>query len=350
MVTGLDLVRLQVEVADGGSLPELPPSISGHAIEARLYAEDPRNDFLPVTGSLHRFEIPVEPGVRVDSGVESGSTVSVFYDPMLAKVICHASTREQAAITLASVLRRGIIHGPITNRDLLVRVLEHPEFLAGEIDTHFIERNDLTTLSRPLADEEAEHLAAVAAALSDQALERSQAKVLGSIPSGWRNSPGHLQERTYRGEHGTHVIRYAATPVSIVEGLHDLVVITCTPDLVDLSRGEVEHRLAIARYGDTRHVDADLGPVRLEAMPRFATAEPTETPGSLHAPMPGKVIRVEVATGDVVEAGQVLIVLEAMKMEHTLRAPHDGTVREVDFDAGDQVEAGAILVVVEETA
>jgi propionyl-CoA carboxylase alpha chain len=348
MVTGLDLVRLQIEVADGGSLPDGAPSISGHAIEARLYAEDPRNDFLPVTGAIHRFEFPVEPGVRVDSGVETGSTVSVFYDPMLAKVIAHAPTREQAATTLASMLRRGVIHGPTTNRDLLVRILEHPAFLAGAIDTHFIDRNDLTTLTRPLADEEGEHLAAVAAALSDQALERSRARVLGTIPSGWRNSPGHLQERAFRGEHGTHIVHYSAAPVPVVEGLHDLLVITCTPDLVEVNLGEVGHRFTVGRYGDTRQVDSDLGPARLEAIPRFGTAVPTETPGSLHAPMPGKVIRVEVATGDQVKAGQVLLVLEAMKMEHTLRAPHDGTVREVGFDAGDQVEAAAILVVVEE--
>jgi propionyl-CoA carboxylase alpha chain len=348
MVTGLDLVRLQIEVADGAVLGPVP-SLTGHAIEARLYAEDPRNDFLPVTGTLHRFEIPVEPGVRIDSGVETGSTVSVFYDPMLAKVISHATTRERAAVTLATVLRRAAIHGPTTNRDLLVRILEHPAFLAGEIDTHFIDRHDLTTLSRPLADEVTEHLAAVAAALSDQALERSQARVLATIPSGWRNSPEHLQERAYRGEHETYVVRYSADPVPLVEGLHDLVVITCTSDLVELSRGDVEHRFAVGRYGDTRHLDSDLGPARLEAVPRFATADQSETPGSLHAPMPGKVIRVEVATGDQVRAGQVLLVLEAMKMEHALRAPHDGTVVEVDFDAGDQVEAGAILVVVEET-
>jgi len=350
MVTGLDLVRLQIEVADGASLPEEAPSISGHAIEVRLYAEDPGNDFLPVTGAIHRFELPVEPGVRIDSGVETGSTVSVFYDPMLAKVISHGPTREQAAITLASVLRRGVIHGPTTNRDLLVRVLEHPEFLAGEIDTHFIDRNDLSKLARPLADEVAEQMGAVAAAFADQALERSRAKVLRSIPSGWRNRPGHLQERVYRGHHGTHVVRYSAAPVTVVEGLPDLEVATCTPDLVELSRGKVEHRFTVARYGDTRHLDSDLGPVRLETVPRFATIEPTETPGSLHAPMPGKVIRVEVTAGDEVRAGQVLMVLEAMKMEHTLRAPHDGTVREVGFDAGDQVEAGAILVVVDETS
>ncbi|HVR79284.1 MAG TPA: biotin carboxylase N-terminal domain-containing protein [Acidimicrobiia bacterium] len=349
MITGLDLVRLQIEVADGAAL-ELTPRRYGHAIEARLYAEDPLKDFLPVTGAIHRFEIPVEPGVRVDSGVETGSTVSVFYDPMLAKVISHAPDRKQAAITLASVLRRGVIHGPTTNRDLLVRILEHPGFLAGETDTHFIDRNDLAQLARPLADEKVEQISAVAAALSDQALERDRANVLGTIPSGWRNSPGHLQERAYRGEHGTHVVRYSAAPVIAVEGLDDLELTRCTPELVELTLGDAEYHFALGRYGDTRHLDSDLGSVRLETIPRFATTEAVEAPGSLHSPMPGKVIRVEVATGDEVRVGQVLVVLEAMKMEHSLRAPHDGTVGEVDCRAGDQVEAGAVLVVVEEAS
>jgi propionyl-CoA carboxylase alpha chain len=349
MITGLDLVRLQIEVADGAAL-ELTPRRHGHAIEARLYAEDPLNDFLPVTGAIHRFEIPVEPGVRVDSGVETGSTVSVFYDPMLAKVISHAPDRKQAAITLASVLRRGVIHGPTTNRDLLVQILEHPGFLAGETDTHFIDRNELARLARPLADEQVEQIAAVAAALSDQTLDRDRAKVLGTIPSGWRNSPGHLQERAYRGEHGPHIVRYSAAPVTVVQGLDDLEVTRCTPGLVELTLGDADYRFALGRYGDTRHLDSDLGSVRLETIPRFATTEAVEAPGSLHSPMPGKVIRVEVATGDEVRAGQVLVVLEAMKMEHTLRAPHDGTVGEVDCRAGDQVEAGAVLVVVEEAS
>jgi len=349
MITGLDLVRLQIEVADGAAL-DLTPRRYGHAIEARLYAEDPLMDFLPVTGAIHRFEMPVEPGVRVDSGVETGSTVSVFYDPMLAKVIAHAPDRKQAAITLAAVLRRGVIHGPTTNRDLLVRILEHPGFLAGETDTHFIDRNDLAKLARPLANEELERIAAVAAALSDQTLERDRAKVLGTIPSGWRNSPGHLQERAYHGEHGTHIVRYSAAPVTVVEGLDDLELIRCTPELVELTLGDAEYQFALGRYGDTRYLDSDFGSVRLEKIPRFATTEAVETPGSLHSPMPGKVIRVEVATGDEVRAGQVLVVLEAMKMEHTLRAPYDGTVGEVDCRAGDQVEAGAVLVVVEEAS
>ena len=346
MITGLDLVRLQIEVAGGAGL-EAVPSVAGHAIEARLYAEDPRNDFLPVTGKVHRFEFPSEPGVRVDSGVETGSTISVFYDPMLAKVIAHAATREEAAVTLASVMRRGVIHGPTTNRDLLVRVLEHPRFLAGEIDTDFLDRNDLAELARPLADQQAEHLAAVAAALSDQALERSRARVLATIPSGWRNLPGRLQERGFRGEHDSHVIRYSVTSVPVVEGLNDLEVTECTPDLVGLSRGDAGHRFRVARYDETRYLDSDLGPVRLETVPRFPSADAMEAPGSLHAPMPGRVIRVDVEAGDEVGAGQVLLVLEAMKMEHALRAPHDGRVVEVDYAPGDQVEAGVVLVVVD---
>jgi propionyl-CoA carboxylase alpha chain len=346
MTTGLDLVRLQIEVADGAALGEAPPT-RGHAIEARLYAEDPRNDFLPATGKVHRFEFPSRPGIRIDSGVETGSTVSVHYDPMLAKVIAHGTTRRDAAVTLASVLRHGIIHGPTTNRDLLVRVLEHPGFLAGETDTGFLDRHGLEELARPLADLEHEHLAAVAAALSDQALERRRARVLATIPSGWRNRPRHFQERSYRGEHGLHVVRYSAVSAPVVEGLDDLEVSRCTPDLVELSRGGVDHRFVVGRYGVIRHLDSELGPVRLEASLRFPSTQAAEAPGSLHAPMPGKVIRVEVGTGDEVRAGQLLLVLEAMKMEHALRSPHDGTVIEVDCGAGDQVEAGAVLVVVE---
>ena len=167
MVTGLDLVRLQIEIADGAPI-DIQPIISGHAIEARLYAEDPVHAFLPVTGKIHRFDVPRFPGVRVDSGVEDGSMVSVFYDPMLAKVIAHGTTRDEAAELLARALRRALIHGPVTNRELLVRILEHEDFRSGAIDTHFLERHDPGELGRPLADMQTEHLSAVAAALSDR--------------------------------------------------------------------------------------------------------------------------------------------------------------------------------------
>ena len=292
MVTGLDLVRLQIEIANGAPV-DIEPAISGHAIEARLYAEDPRHDFLPVTGRIHRFEIPDLPGLRVDSGVEDGSSVSVFYDPMLAKIIAHGATRDDAAETLSQALRRAILHGPVTNRELLVRILDHEEFRAGATDTHFLERHDPAHLGRPLADMEMEHLAAVAAALTDQAFDKGRTRVLTTIPSGWRNRPGHTQERSYRGDHGTQVIRYSVTPMPVVEGLGPIDVTECSPDRVAFNHDGLDHSFTVARYGGTRFVDSELAPVRLEALPRFPSTEAAEAPGSLHAPMPGRVVRVE---------------------------------------------------------
>ncbi|HEX6676926.1 MAG TPA: biotin carboxylase N-terminal domain-containing protein, partial [Actinomycetes bacterium] len=174
-VTGLDLVRLQLLVADGEPLPAEArrPTITGHAIEARLYAEDPRRDFLPAAGRLHRFRVEPRPGLRIDAGVRDGSVVGVHYDPLLAKVVAHAPTRAEAAGLLAAALATARIHGLVTNRDLLVRVLRHAAFLAGETDTHFLERHGVSELGAPLAGAEAERVSAAAAALAAQAARRA---------------------------------------------------------------------------------------------------------------------------------------------------------------------------------
>src|SRR5947209_13634386 len=186
-VTGLDLVRLQLLVADGHPLPAeaLSPTLTGSAIEVRLYAEDATRGFLPVTGRLSRVEIPPLPGVRVDSGGESGSVISPHYDPMLAKVIAHAATRSEAAAVLASALARARIHGTTTNRDLLVAILREEEFLAGGTDTAYLERHDPATLgaSPVTASDQIAH--AVAAAFAVQAVGRASAPGLGALPSGW---------------------------------------------------------------------------------------------------------------------------------------------------------------------
>jgi len=348
LVTGLDLVRLQFEVEEGLDLPGTRPRLDGHAIEARLYAEDPRNDYLPVTGPILGFEFPEFQGLRVDSAVEAGSTVTVHYDPMLAKVVAHASNRETATRLLASALRRAHIHGLTTNRELLVHILEHPEFATGETDTHFLQRNDARVLGRPLLDEAGERLASLAAAIADQAEERRSARVLTPIPSGWRNSPSQRPHRAYVGDHGTHDIRYDMSRPFAVGGLGTVTVRAGSPHHVALAIGDEEHRFEVARYGDIRHVDSVAGPARLVVVPRFPVKEAEEDSGSLHAPMPGRVIRVEVAVGDTISEGVGLLVMEAMKMEHTLRAPHGGTVSQVLCAADDQVEAGEILVVVDE--
>ncbi len=351
MVTGVDLVRMQIEIAGGGALDEQPPRRSGHAIEARLYAEDPLNDFLPVTGRFHTFWFGEAEGLRVDSGIANGSEVSVHYDPMIAKVIAHGATRADAADRLASALRRAHIHGSMTNRALLVRVLESDEFLLGQTDTHFLERHDLENLARPLASERDEGLAAIAAALTDQAHERANAGVLPTIPSGWRNSLSQLQRRSYLGNHGEHDVAYSLGPSGFdAVGIGSIRVIEVHAEKASFTVDRDEHHYEVARYGDERFIDSASGPARLVATPRFPSIGPDEDVGSLHSPMPGQLIRVEVTVGDDVVEGQVLVVLEAMKMEHTLRSPHDGTVTEVRHDAGDQVEADAILVVVEGTS
>ena len=336
MITGLDLVQLQIEMATGGSVPS-PPPITGHAIEVRLYAEDPLNEFLPVTGRFHRFEFDEMDGLRIDAGIASGSEVGVNYDPMIAKVICHASTRRRAALGLASALRASRVHGSTTNLPLLVRVLESDEFLRGNTDTAFLDRHDVSELGAPLLDQGAESLAAVAAAVHDQQITRTGTGVLATIPSGWRNLGTRRQSRTYVGPSGTHEVEY-----SVPDGKAEVA-----GRVVELETGLGEFE--VSSYGTARYVDSAAGSVRLIEVPRFPDSDAEEDEGSLHAPMPGKVIKVEVPEGAAVSEGDILVVMEAMKMEHTLRSPHDGTVSQVLCAPGDQVEGGAVLVVVDES-
>jgi propionyl-CoA carboxylase alpha chain len=353
-VTGLDLVRLQLEIADGAALPPEPPAPNGHAIEVRLYAEDPARDWRPQSGTLHRFEVPgvlteftnpPKPGVRLDSGVVDGSVVSVHYDPMLAKVIAWAPTRESAGRTLAGALARAKIHGLATNRALLVRVLRHPAFIAGDTDTAFFHRHGLTTLSEPLADKESTELSAIAAALATAAANRTVAKVQGRIPSGWRNVVSQPQVKRFTVGDEPHEVRYRA---GRVEGNEQLTVVSATPDEVVLNLGGVRRTFSVARYPGLVCVDSPLGPVALTPVERFPDPASQVAPGSLLAPMPGTVIRVAAAQGDHVTHGQPLLWLEAMKMEHRINAPSDGIVTELPVAAGDQVEVGRVLAVVKE--
>ncbi len=357
-VTGLDLVRLQLEVADGAALPPEPPASNGHAIEVRLYAEDPAQDWRPQSGTLHRFEVPgvaaefanpAGAGVRLDSGVVDGSVVSVHYDPMLAKVIAWAPSREAAARSLAGTLSRAKIHGVATNRALLVRVLRHPAFLAGDTDTAFFDRHGLGALSEPLADKDSVEPSVIAAALADAAANRATARVLGRIPSGWRNVSSQAQSKRFNTGTVEHEVRYRPTRSGVVvEGHENLTVLEVTPELVVLRVGGVRRSFEVARYSGLVCVDGPLGPVGLTPVERFPDPASQVAPGSLLAPMPGTVVRVAVAQGDRVSHGQSLLWLEAMKMEHRINAPSDGVVTELSVATGDQVEVGRVLAVVKE--
>ncbi|BDT89617.1 acetyl/propionyl/methylcrotonyl-CoA carboxylase subunit alpha [Nocardia cyriacigeorgica] len=361
--TGLDLVRLQLQVASGLPLPPVQPAKRGHSIEVRLYAEDPAHDWQPQSGPVHKLDIPFtageftvleQPGVRLDTGVVDGSVVGVHYDPMLAKVISYAETRAEAAHLLATALQRAKVHGLVTNRDLLVRVLRHPAFLAGDTDTAFFDTHGLDALSAPLTSEADEALSIVAAALADSAANRRAARVDGGIPSGWRNLASAPQTKSYESRvSGTHEVRYRFTRTGVqVDGHDGLELIDLTPERVVLSvpgeRGPVRRQFEISRYGDLVCVDSPLGPVAVRRLPRFTDPADQVAAGSLLAPMPGSVIRLGAAVGDQVEQGQPVLWLEAMKMEHTIVAPATGVLTELNVTVGQQVEVGAVLAVVDE--
>jgi propionyl-CoA carboxylase alpha chain len=460
-VTGLDLVRLQLQAAAG---QPLPPELSrveprGHAVEARLYAEDPAAGFLPQAGVLHRFRVGDGPGVRVDAGVADGSVVGVHYDPLLAKVTAHAPTREEAARVLAAALASARLHGVVTNRDLLVGVLRSAAFLSGETDTAFLDRHppaELATAGGP-ADPEATRLHAAAAALAAQAERRATTPVYPAVPSGWRNNPSQLQrtdlEITRPPGPATVSVAYrfdrtGALEVLEVDGapLPTPRLWHCAPDLVDLEVDGIRRHVEVHRVADTWFVDSPLGHAEFRAavgsgpgaagsaapgaavdagsapasgsVPASspAAAAPGAPAGGLWtagspdpgdglpsrlgppapaggvgpgpdqarddvglpsgpglgvqsgsagsratdggdppgagdgvavAPLPGVVRRVVVGVGDRVEAGAVLVVMEAMKTEHPVAAGRGGTVRRVLVAEGQEVAAGAVVVELE---
>ncbi len=356
-VTGLDLVALQIRVAQGEPLPAeaLQPIRLGHAIEARLCAEDPRRDFLPVTGGVHRFFVPPGPGIRVDAGIADGSTVTRHYDSLLAKVVAHAVTRREAAARLAAALAGMQLHGLVTNRDLLVRVLRHEAFLAGATDTAFLERHHAASLDAPLADAAAERLHAVAAALAGMAARRAAATALRFAPPGWRNNPSQDQETVFDGSDGPIAVRYrfGREGLSVaVDGapLRRARLESATAERVVLDIDGLRRGFDVHRVDDVAFVDSPLGHSALRERERFPSPGEAMAEGTLLAPMPGVVVRVDAEVGQDVAPGAVVAVLEAMKMEHRVTAPHAGRVAELRVRAGQAVEAGVVLAVIEKQA
>ncbi|MFD5876414.1 acetyl/propionyl/methylcrotonyl-CoA carboxylase subunit alpha [Streptomyces sp. NPDC060322] len=351
-VYGLDLVALQLRVAEGGALPSAtPPEPAGHAVEARLYAEDPARDWQPQTGALLTLDVPEAPGIRLDTGYTGGDTVGVHYDPMLAKVIAHAPTRTEAVRLLARALERARVHGPVTNRELLVRSLRHPDFVAGHLDTGFYDRHlGALTASGAPGDDDARRLAATAAALAAASAARSGP---GPARSGaWRNLASQAQTKRYRAEPdgSAYEIAYRTGRDGIPAPVTGERVLSARPDAVTLERFGVTRHFTVTTYGDRVHVDTAAGAHTFTALPRFTDPAERTEPGSLLAPMPGTVVRLAdgLAPGAPVEAGQPLIWLEAMKMEHRILAPASGTLTALHAAPGLQVEVGALLAVVQD--
>ena len=355
LITGLDLVRAQLLVAMGRALPDemCDTRVRGHAIEARLCAEDPADDYRPCAGTLRTIDIPALAGVRVDSGFRAGSGVSHHYDSLLAKVIAWAPTREEARSSFSAALAGARIHGVTTNRDLLVRTLRHDEFAGRGTDTGFLQRHDVAELGAPLADSYAEGLHAIAATVAGVAARRAVAPLQASLPAGWRNNSSQPQTTTWRTQTGRDIrVGYTLHPMGTSLSVDDqpsadVAVVVGSTESVVLSVGGVRRTFHVLIDGDLAHVDSVLGYTALSVVPRFVDPSTLTPPGSLTAPMPGSVIRLPVVAGETVSAGQTLVVLEAMKMEHSLASPIDGVLSALPVEVGNQVSTGDVLAVVE---
>ncbi len=353
-ITDIDIVRQQFLDAAGDRLDVGQDDVDyeGHAIEVRLNAEDPSNDFLPATGTLSAWRPDREVPVRYESGVQEGTVIGTSFDPLLAKVIAHSSTRTEAAEMLARALEWTTIQGVKTNRDLLVSLLRDFEFLEARTTTDFLDRVALETRRVLSASEREAALAAVAIAAAER--QRADARVLTTFPDGWRNSEMPPQRRILViGDEEVSVSYRRARDGkwSADVGSGSFVPIWLGGRADDYERTvEVDGHSTLVTIDSNEEswwVHGPWGDVEIVEKSPFPTSEIEEVSGSLVAPMPGSVVSVAVSVGDTVRKGQTLVVLEAMKMEHPIGSPEDGTVVDVHVAAGDQVERGALLVIVE---
>ena len=350
-ITGLDLVREQLRLAEGDELgyDQSSLSINGHSIEARLYAENPERNFLPSPGTISVWN-PSDL-VRVDSGVEAGSQVSVEFDSMIAKVISHGKTRREATSKLARALESFEIQGITNNRDFLVNSLRTEEFLNGDTTTDFIERVNPARVRTPLETEI--HDATIAAALSAQLSRRAQAKVLTHIQSGWRNSLMPPERTTYEWQNTELNVEYRSRRdgsfvFSINGSDYEVELLEASDNDLDLRIDSRRMTLSVTIYGQVNYVHGPYGDITVTERPRFVIPGEEELSGGLTAPMPGKVLSTAVQIGDSVTKGDLLVIMEAMKMEHRIFSPLDGEVTELFVQEGDQVDKDAMLVDIKE--
>jgi propionyl-CoA carboxylase alpha chain len=348
-VYGVDLVELQLRIAAGEALaPQRDPRPHGHAIEVRLYAEDPAHGYRPSPGLLHRFDHPRGAALRFEDGVAAPGEVTPFYDPLLTKVVAHAPTRADAAAVLAGALERTVVHGPVTNRDLLVAVLRDPDFRAGATRTDFLDRRP-ALLDPPPRTPTSVHLAAAIAVAAHR--RQGASPVAGLAPPGFRLLPGG-PPTTARwtpagGEPIDVTYRLGADAVTLTIDGH-------TTELglegLDASGVRVVHEgvsvpCRVATYADgSVWVDDPLAGSGWHPEPRLPEPQLSAAAAGPVAEVPGTVVAVLVRAGDRVRAGQQLVVLEAMKMQHPAAAGADGTVAEVHVAEGDYVPAHTVLV------
>jgi acetyl/propionyl-CoA carboxylase alpha subunit len=350
MITGLDLVRLQIEVAEGGRLPIAQEDVeqTGHAVESRLYAEDPASGFLPAAGIIQDLNLsPSIEGLRLDTGIERGMEVGIYYDPLLAKVIAHGPDRETAVRKLAFALRNIFIHGVETNRDFLVRLLEHQDFRDGRYHTGFIAEHNKQLLARK--DEDRDFIAATAVTLYLHRRRQAENKILPELPPGYRNNP--FRDQSVKLEIGGAVFDLSWQPcggetytVYCGDWRAGAQVILYEPGCIRLSLDGVQRSFTITEAGEQFFVHSSAGSRVVTRVARYPAGVAASEAENHLAPMPGQVLKILVGAGQQISAGDPLVILEAMKMEQTIRASLDGVVEAVLVKQGDIVAPGDVLV------
>ena len=320
----------------------------GHAVECRVYAEDPAHEFLPSTGQIRFLRIPHEQHIRIDTGIEERSTISIYYDPMIAKIIAWGETRADATQRLISALQHYHVGGVKTNRSYLLGILQHPQFAANTYTTHFLNENNITAPQANLSS-----ALAFAAAIDYAALSQALDPIyLASF--GWQMHLSTGWTWYYRYQEETFTVKISPISkqkmyITFLDSNPSMseFEIHCTQDTITLDNGHERRQCYYDQVGDTHTLYLEQEPIALQRITSHQSQASISSKAELTAPMPGTVVAVLKQLGEQVESGEALIVLEAMKMEHTIRAPHAGKVQDIFYPVGSQVQEGATLAAVE---
>ncbi len=353
-VTGIDLVALQIEIAEGKPLPITQAEVisNGYAIEARLYAEDPKNDFLPATGTVQLWEVPQVKGLRMETAVKSGSEISIHYDPMIAKVIIWDKNRSSAHRKMAYTLRNLKCLGLTTNQDFLLHLFEQTAIQQGDYDTHYI-ANHFDASAFANKSEHQKGLAAIATTLYYWNQRNQKRSLLKGMPSGWRSNPYSPQQETYLFEEEELKLAYTAKgenqfDIQIGENEKLVEFVTVDGPHISFRINEVQHQVSIAAKGNKIFIHSpEIGNISFDKKERFPLKVVEKVEGGYEAPMPSQIIKIMVEANQEVKAGDPLMIISSMKMENTISADKDGVVSEVYATEGQSVEAGFLLLKVD---
>ena len=348
-VTGVDLVRAQINIAKNEylELKQKDVEFNGHALEVRIYAENPNNDFLPETGKIVCYEPYKNKSIRWDSGVQKGYEVGTNFDPMLSKVISWAPNRTDACLQLATALEKSCIGGVKTNKDFLVECIRHPEFLAGNTTSDFIEIQS-PNRKKVLNDHDKNNLMIAGALWISQTNIKNKNK-LRFIKHSWTNGRLPHQNISFQFENEIHQIKYSyinKESISILE--KNVEIISFDNEMLECVIDDIRSQYQIYRDEDRLFVFDSFNDIQLKVLPRFVDPNTSSIEGGLLAPMPGKISEVLIKKDQKVKAGQSLMIIEAMKMEQTIKSPNAGKISKIMVKKGQQVENGESLLVIDE--